>query len=137
MTSATVRTSSHAADRQAAAQRGRDAEDAALAHLSRAGLHLVQRNYVALQAGPGKQRGEIDLIMQTAEGTLVFVEVRARSGGNFGGALQSVTPSKQRKLVLAAQHYLQSLRNAPPCRFDVVLVQAGRVEWIESAFDAS
>ena len=64
---------------------GAAAEDAALAHLQAAGLRLVARNYET----PGRGGGEIDLIMQTPDGTLVFVEVRQRSGSAHGGAATS------------------------------------------------
>jgi putative endonuclease len=57
------------------------AEDAALRHLQQAGLRLVQRNYRT----PGRGGGEIDLIMRTADGTTVFVEVRRRACGVRGG----------------------------------------------------
>lgn len=119
-------------DRKAA---GDAAEAQALAHLQGAGLALVQRNY-RVARGPHARGGEIDLIMRAADGTLVFVEVRSRAGSGHGGALASVTPAKQRSLVLAARHYLQRLPALPPCRFDVVSVQAGQLQWVQAAFDA-
>ena len=115
---------------------GDDAEARALRHLQQQGLTLVQRNY-RVARGPGARAGEVDLVMRDRDGTLVFVEVRARSSAGFGGAASSVTATKQRRLVFAAQHYLQRLASLPPCRFDVVAVQAGRIEWIRAAFDAS
>jgi putative endonuclease len=87
--------------------------------------------------GPGARAGEVDLVMRERDGTLVFVEVRARSSAGFGGAAASVTATKQRRLLFAAQHYLQRLANLPPCRFDVVAVEGGQIEWIRAAFDAS
>ncbi|VEB40499.1 Uncharacterised protein family UPF0102 [Chromobacterium violaceum] len=39
---------------------------------------------------------------------LVFVEVRHRGGSRFGGAADSITAAKQRKLLLAAEVYLSS-----------------------------
>ena len=113
--------------------RGDAAEDAALDHLQRAGLVLVTRNYRT----PGRGGGEIDLIVRDPrDGTLVFVEVRHRADGSHGGAGGSVTGIKQRRIVFAARHYLSKLRTLPPCRFDVVLVEAGRIEWLKGAFDA-
>jgi putative endonuclease len=67
---------------------------------------------------------------------VVFVEVRARAGLSHGGALASVGPTKQRRIVRAAQHYLLRLAALPPCRFDVVGVEAGQVSWVKAAFDA-
>ena len=114
---------------------GDDAESLALAHLLGQGLVLVQRNYrVAL--GPHARGAEVDLILRERDGTLVFVEVRARAGASHGGALASVGVTKQRRLVRAATHYLQRLAAPPPCRFDVVAVQGGQIEWIRAAFDA-
>jgi putative endonuclease len=114
---------------------GDDAESLALAHLLGQGLVLVQRNYrVAL--GPHARGAEVDLILRERDGTLVFVEVRARAGASHGGALASVGPTKQRRIVRAALHYLQRLAVPPPCRFDVVAVQGGQIEWIRAAFDA-
>ena len=82
---------------------GDDAESLALAHLLGQGLVLVQRNYrVAL--GPHARGAEVDLILRERDGTLVFVEVRARAGASHGGALASVGVTKQRRLVRAATH---------------------------------
>ncbi|RZI92060.1 MAG: YraN family protein [Variovorax sp.] len=121
------------AGRATTKQRGDAAEDAALAHLQRAGLLPVTRNYRT----PGRGGGEIDLIMRDPrDGTLVFVEVRQRASGSHGGAGASITHVKQRRIVFAARHYLCGLRALPPCRFDVVLVEAGAIEWLQGAFDA-
>lgn len=79
--------------------------------------------------------GEIDLIMQQQR-ALVFVEVRFRKSAAFGSAAASVTRSKQQKIITAAQHFLMDnskLANLP-CRFDVVAITAGQIEWIENAF---
>lgn len=111
---------------------GRDAEDAALAHLQASGLRLIARNYRC-------RAGEIDLAMLDGK-TLVLVEVRYRSGDEFGGAAASVTWRKQRRLANAAGHLLMKraeLRRYP-ARFDVVAVSqtaAGmQIDWIRHAF---
>jgi putative endonuclease len=125
-------------------QRGDAAEDAALVHLQSQGLRLVQRNFKT----PGRGGGEIDLIMREPDGTLVFVEVRQRASARQGGAAGSVTFVKQRRIVLAARHFLMRLGSEPPCRFDVVLMQgpdpsagalgaASNITWLRAAFDAS
>ena len=114
---------------------GDDAESLALAWLQRQGLVLVQRNY-RLAGGPYARGAEIDLILRERDGTLVFVEVRARASAGHGGALASVDARKQQRIVRAAQHYLLRLPVLPPCRFDVVAVEAGRVQWIQAAFEA-
>ncbi len=113
-------------------QTGDAAEDRALQYLQAQGLQLVQRNYRT----PGRGGGEIDLILRDADHTLVFVEVRQRVNRMHGGALASVTHTKQRRIVFAARHYLLKLRHMPPCRFDVVAVEGDDLQWFKAAFDA-
>lgn len=114
-------------------QTGDAAEALALQHLQSAGLVLLQRNYRT----PGRGGGEIDLIMRCPDGTCVFVEVRQRKSASHGGAAASVGVTKQRRIVFAARHYLMRLASLPPCRFDVVAVDGGAVEWLQGAFDAA
>ena len=114
---------------------GDDAERIAERYLTRQGLKLLSRNYHC-------RYGEIDLIMQHAE-ALVFVEVKLRKTTlgkvRFGGGLASITPSKQAKIIATAQHYLSSLKQPPPCRFDAVVLNGlnlNDVEWLPNAFGA-
>jgi putative endonuclease len=108
---------------------GLDAEKLAATFLANHGLKLVAQNYHC-------RFGEIDLIMK--DGTsLVFVEVRLRSNSQFGDAAASITPQKQQKLTLTAQHYLQQSNHNSACRFDVILMQKvdiNAIEWIKNAF---
>jgi putative endonuclease len=113
-------------------QRGDAAEQQALHHLLDQGLQLVQRNYRT----PGRGGGEIDLIMQAPDSTVVFVEVRHRARATHGGALASVTWVKQRRIVFAARHFLQRLPSWPPCRFDVVALDGEQLTWFRGVFDA-
>lgn len=113
--------------------RGDAGEDEALAFLQARGLRLLQRNYRT----PGRGGGEIDLIMQAADGTVVFVEVRQRSRQDFGGAAASIGAQKRRRIVFAAQHYLLRWRQLPPARFDVVTLEGAGPQWLQAAFDAS
>ena len=115
---------------------GDAAEARALAHLVARGLVFVERNY-RVARGPRARGGEVDLIARDGDGTLVFVEVRARSDARFGGAAASIGAAKQQRLVFAARHYLRRFASPPPCRFDVVTVEGDRVEWLRAAFDAS
>jgi len=114
---------------------GDAAEDRALVHLLQQGLRLVQRNY-RLAGGPRQRAGEVDLILRAADGTLVFVEVRARAAAGHGGAASSITGAKQRRIVRAAQHYLMGLPVLPPCRFDVVAIDGDHLQWLPGAFEA-
>jgi putative endonuclease len=111
-------------------------EARALEHLQRAGLMLVERNY-RLARGPHARGGEVDLILRERDGTLVFVEVRARGDARHGGAAASVGTAKQRLIVLAARHYLMRMPSPPPCRFDVVAIDGDRVDWLRGAFEAT
>jgi putative endonuclease len=119
-------------------RRGDEAERCARQHLERQGLRWVASNFKT----PGRGGGEIDLIMRETDGTLVFVEVRQRSQRGFGGAAASVGALKQRRIVLAARHYLLRLAKVPPCRFDVLLIDGDLhlgpdITWLRAAFDAS
>ena len=116
-------------------QIGDSAEDRALAYLQQQGLRLVQRNY-RLAGGPRQRGAEIDLILCDADGTLVFVEVRARRVAGHGGAAASVSAAKQRRIVRAAQHFLLRLAVLPPCRFDVVAIEGQTLAWLPAAFGA-
>jgi putative endonuclease len=114
---------------------GDAAEALALRWLQARGLMLVHRNY-RVAHGPRARGGEIDLILRERDGTLVFVEVRARSSRSQGGAAASVTTTKQGRIVLAARHYLMRLPVPPPCRFDVLAIDGDEVQWLRAAFDA-
>ncbi len=115
---------------------GDGGEDRALAHLLRAGLRLVERNY-RVAGGPRVRGGEIDLVLRDRDGTLVFVEVRTRATRSHGGAAATVSAVKQQRLVRAARHYLMRFASPPPCRFDVVAIDGEHIEWLRAAFDAS
>jgi putative endonuclease len=114
---------------------GDSAEDLALAFLQQQGLRLVCRNY-RLAGGPRQRGAEVDLILRDADGTLVFVEVRSRRDGGYGGAAGSVSAAKRRRIVRAAQHYLMGLAVVPPCRFDLVAIEGETLQWLPGAFDA-
>jgi len=107
----------------AAEQRARD-------FLRAQGLQWVESNYRC-------RWGEIDLIMRE-KNCLVFVEVRARASGAFGGAAASVTYNKQQKLIKTATIYLLSkkLHDKQPIRFDVLGFEGkeSEIQWIKNAF---
>ncbi len=91
-------------------------------------LTLVERNFRCVH-------GELDLIMREGE-TLVIVEVRFRKNAKYGSALESVTASKQAKLIATTEFYLNTLTgNTPAIRFDVIgILGEGELEWIQNAF---
>lgn len=115
---------------------GDAAEARALAHLKRHGMTLVERNY-RVARGPNARGGEIDLILREPDGTLVFVEVRVRANTRHGGAAASIGAVKRASLVFAARHYLLRFAASPACRFDVVAIDDGELQWLRGAFDAA
>ena len=111
--------------------RGREAESLACRYLIHHGLKLVTTNFLC-------RRGEIDLVMRHGE-YFVFVEVRLRNNPRFGSGAESVDHHKQKKLILAAQYYLQCHHlDQVPARFDVVAINRdnGQLQchWIQNAF---
>ncbi len=110
------------------ASSGARAEALAAVFLERQGLTILERNHRC-------RGGEVDLICRDGS-TVVFVEVRLRSTKAHGGAAGSITPSKRRRLILAARHWLAG-RPEMPCRFDAVLLEcldANAIEWVKNAF---
>lgn len=102
--------------------------------------YLQAKGYRVLERNARSRYGELDLVAQH-NGTLVFVEVKARRTDGYGGAAYAVDGRKQDKLVKLAAHYLMSHRvKNPVCRFDVLLCTespAGHleIEHIEHAFE--
>jgi putative endonuclease len=112
-------------------RQGAQAEQLAAQYLQQQGLKLIAQNYRG-------RFGEIDLIMQDGA-TLVFVEVRLRRNGGFGGAAASIDAHKQKRIIRTAQQYLANLARTPPCRFDAMLlddVKGENLQWLKNAFDA-
>ena len=109
---------------------GTEAEVLALAYLQKQGLSLKVVNFRC-------KMGEVDLIMQDGI-YLVFVEVRMRTSDDYGGALASITVSKQCKIKNTAKLYLleNNLYDKCPVRFDVLTIQGAtsEVSWIKNAF---
>ena len=111
-------------------QMGFKAEEYARDYLIQHGLVLRASNYRC-------RLGEIDLIMQDGV-YLVFVEVRSRRSSSHGNALESVTRTKQEKLIKTAALYLlaNKLHEKYPVRFDVISLQGQPPEmtWVKNAF---
>jgi len=112
-------------------EQGRKAEQVARKLLEARQMKFIDNNYHC-------RYGEIDLIMLD-NNTLVFVEVRYRKNQQFGGAIESITNSKQNKIRLTASHYLQKSNSKKNARFDVVLLSSltdnSQINWIKSAFE--
>ncbi|WP_414451865.1 YraN family protein [Burkholderia sp. 22PA0099] len=97
---------------------------------------LERRQLVFVAANLVVRGGELDLVMRERDGTLVFVEVRARRHGRHGGALASIGPHKRRRLVAAARAVWARFGGSSACRFDVVAFEAGQLIWLRDAFRA-
>jgi putative endonuclease len=112
---------------------GKMGEDLACKELERRGYAILARRYRS-------RFGEIDIVANHEE-TIVFVEVKARDGDDFGGGAAAVTPWKQRRIALMAVDYLSrnNLHDCA-CRFDVVTIdiKKDRTEIVvyTHAFDA-
>ena len=112
---------------------GKVGEDLACGELVRLGYVILERRYRT-------RYGEIDIIARSGK-TLVFVEVKARAGEEYGGSGAAVTPWKQQRIVRMAIDFLARRRWLDqPCRFDVVTVdfEGGdpRIEVYPHAFTA-
>jgi len=115
--------------RRNALLRGQSTEQDVRAYLESRGLGFIDANWRS-------RRGELDLIMEH-DGVTVFVEVRLRGTGAWCDGAASITPRKQRRVVAAAQAWLQRHGPDRPCRIDVVSVDAhGTPDWIVNAFGA-
>ena len=115
---------------------GKSGEDLAVSELEAQGYVIAARRYRT-------RYGEIDIIARDGE-TLVFVEVRRKSGEACGTAAESVTPAKQRRVVRMATAYLacHDLYDKCAVRFDVVAIDdqpdgAWRLALIRDAFPAA
>ncbi|GAA5317834.1 MAG: YraN family protein [Candidatus Pelagadaptatus aseana] len=117
---------------QTTKQVGDSAEQAAEHFLQQQGLTTLKKNFRC-------KLGEVDLIMRHGS-CLVFVEVRYRKQNYFGSGSETVTASKQQKLIRTAQYFLQKhdKNNIHPCRFDVVSISGDLnqpdIDWLENAF---
>jgi putative endonuclease len=110
---------------------GKLGEDLACQELESRGHEIVERRYRT-------DHGELDIV-STHNGYVVFVEVRAKSGADFGDGAESITPQKQQQLVWMATDYVTRKRlENTPCRFDVVSIETSvnppRVTVFEDAF---
>ena len=111
---------------------GRRGEDLACAELEKRGYVIVDRRFRT-------RCGELDIVARDGA-VLVFVEVKARSGSDFGTPFDSVTWKKRQRLSQMAASYLFVKRLAgAACRFDVVAILERRgtrtVELLKGAFD--
>ena len=115
-------------------------------------LNLLQKqNYVWVTSNYHSRGGEVDLIVKRGQ-ELVFVEVKARTIGNYGQACEMVTRTKQKKIIKTAMRFLQRYPSYQDfyCRIDVICFDFPQkiaktvqqdfsnfhydLQWIENAF---
>lgn len=111
-------------------QIGMDAEQRAAEFLTTAGLRILERNYRC-------RLGELDIVARQ-DAVLIVAEVRCRSRSDYGGAAASVTPAKQRRIILATRHLLMRHPSLAQLaiRFDVLAISADHINWLRGAFTA-
>jgi putative endonuclease len=113
---------------------GKTGEDLACGELERRGYEILARRY-------RRRGGELDIVARDGP-TLVFIEVKAREGRDFGDAAEAVTSWKRRRVTMLAVEFMARHHIANgPCRFDVVTVHfesgAAVVTVYQNAFDAT
>ena len=106
---------------------GRNAELQAVKYLEKQGYKIVCRNFRIRQA-------EIDIIARDGQ-WLVFIEVKARSSGLFGGPAEAVDLRKQDRIIKAARGYMAFKKMELPARFDVIAIGPDGLEHIKDAFE--
>ena len=94
---------------------GSEGESIARGELEKLGYRIIERNYRT-------RFGEIDIVADDG-GTVVFVEVKTKTSGDFGDPVEEVTPQKQRQIVSMGEFYATyCCPPNTPCRFDVVAI---------------
>lgn len=118
--------------RESSRSSGQKGEELAAREYRRLGYRLEASNF-------RMSGGEIDLILRKGD-TLVFAEVKARSGDRYGSPLEAITPRKQSTIARVALAYLAAGNlDGLKIRFDAVAVyldeEPPRVEIVEAAFE--
>jgi putative endonuclease len=104
-------------------------EESAARFLAGQGMRILERGFRS-------PFGELDLVAQDGD-SIVFVEVKARKSSRFGHPQEAVTWTKRSHMIKAALAYLKARRVTDrPIRFDVVAIEAGKLDHIRDAFQA-
>ncbi len=113
---------------------GKSGEDLAVQELERRGYAILARRY-------RRRWGELDIVARDGP-TVVFIEVKTRESGEYGGGADAITWTKRRRMADVAIDYLarHGLTDRP-CRFDVVSIAlaggVARIEVYPNAFDVT
>ena len=109
-------------------RQGNIAEDKAAQYLKEKGYKILARNFA-------EKTGEIDIIAQDKQNTIIFVEVKQRKTNLFGGGLAAVNKAKQRRITLTAASYIKKTKiSYTALRFDIITITAGVLQHYENAF---
>ncbi len=100
---------------------------------------LISKGYTVREANWRMGRMEIDIIAQETGANLIhIIEVKTRSDATHFDPMESITPSKIRNLVNAANGYIQLHRLPMAVQYDVmILVGKGSdfdIHYIPNAF---
>jgi|SRR5438874_6513287 len=115
---------------------GTRGEKLACSFLRRQGYKILYRNF------RGRRGGEVDIVCRDDD-TLVFVEVKARTGQDFGRPADAINRAKRKLISRGALAWLQLLDNPDILvRFDVVEIVLGQdgephIELVRDAFQLS
>ena len=103
------------------AEIGAFGEQLAVDYLNQMGLRVLARNWRC-------RYGELDIIAaDDATRAVVFVEVKTRTGEQYGGVEQAVTPAKVRRLRRLAGLWLAQQQGSwASVRIDVIAIRIGR-----------
>lgn len=109
---------------------GKLGEELAVAFLQNAGYTIIETNWTF-------QKAEVDIIAQKAN-TLAIIEVKTRSGTDFGLPQDFVGPKKIRLLVKAVNEYVVTNDLDVEVRFDIIAISKKgsdfTTEHLENAF---
>ena len=109
-------------------RQGNIAEDQAAKYLQNKGYKILTRNFSC-------KVGEIDIIAQDKQNTIIFIEVKQRKTNLFGGGLAAVNKAKQRRITLTAAEYIKKTHPKYfALRFDIITITGNDLEHYENAF---
>ena len=103
-----------------------EGENAAAEYFISKGYKVLRRNY-------RYARTEVDLIVEK-DNWLVFVEVKTRSGSEFGFPESFVDRQKEQNILFAAENYMFHTDWKGNVRYDIISILNGVIEHFEDAF---
>lgn len=109
---------------------GKHGELAVISYLQKNGYRILESNWFY-------EKYEVDIIAENDQ-WIIFVEVKTRTSSIWGNPEDAVSSAKIRRIVEAADNYLNEKNIEKPVRFDVAaVISANRqfdIEYIEDAF---